>query len=190
MSITLIIVVITTIATIYAWNNKSILSKWIFNPYSIHHYKQYGRFVTSGFIHGSWMHLIFNMLVLYMFGEQVEYIFRSIYGVTGSILFIVMYLGAIIVADIPTFIKNKDNMHYNALGASGGTSGILFSFILFNPTQQLCLYGLLCFPGFLWGVLYIIYSVTLFLSFFSFLFKYLFYTLVILILEFLWMRAQ
>lgn len=69
-----------------------------------------------------------------------------------------MYLLGIIVSDIPSFIKHKDAPYYNALGASGGVSSLLFSFIIFDPTQDLCLYGLLCFPGFIWGALYIVYS--------------------------------
>ncbi|MDH5476556.1 MAG: rhomboid family intramembrane serine protease [Cyclobacteriaceae bacterium] len=159
MSATLIIVIVNVIASIYAWNNVSVMNKWIFNPYTVFHNKEYHRFVTSGFIHGSWMHLIFNMLVLYMFGEQVEYWFMQLYGDMGIVLYVVMFLAAVIVSDIPTFLKNKENSYYNALGASGGTSAILFCYILFNPTQSLCLYGILCFPGVLWGVLYIIYSV-------------------------------
>lgn len=159
MSATLIIVIVNVVASIYAWNNQSILNKWILNPYTVHQKKEYHRFITSGFIHGSWTHLIFNMLVLYMFGEQVEWAFYSIYGDFGVVLFVIMYLAAIIISDIPTYIKNKENIYYNSLGASGGTSAILFSYILFDPTQSLCLYGLLCFPGIFWGVLYIIYSV-------------------------------
>ncbi|MDH5475841.1 MAG: rhomboid family intramembrane serine protease [Cyclobacteriaceae bacterium] len=159
MSATLIIVIVNVIASIYAWNNTSIMGKWIFNPYTVFHNKEYHRFITSGFIHGNWMHLIFNMLVLFMFGEQVESWFTQLYGEVGVVLYVVMFLAAVIVSDIPTFLKNKENSYYNALGASGGTSAILFSYILFNPIQSLCLYGILCFPGVLWGVLYIIYSV-------------------------------
>lgn len=93
-----------------------------------------------------------------MFGSYVEDIFNTIYGTTGTVLYVLMYLLGIIVSDIPSFIKHKDAPYYNALGASGGVSSLLFSFIIFDPTQDLCLYGLLCFPGFIWGALYIVYS--------------------------------
>lgn len=159
MSATLIIVIVNVIASIYAWNNTSIMSKWIFNPYSVNHNKEYHRFITSGFIHGSWMHLLFNMFVLYMFGDTVEQWFTQLYGSVGLVMYIVMFLTAVVVSDIPTYFKNKENVYYNALGASGGTSAILFSYILFDPTQSLCLYGILCFPGVVWGALYIVYSV-------------------------------
>ena len=159
MSITLILVIITSGVSIMAWNNNSMLTKFIFNPYAVFHNNEYHRFITSGLIHANWMHLIFNMFVLFMFGQQVENVFAYVYGDMGLVIYVLLFVLGIIVSDIPTFLKNKHNPHYNALGASGGTASILFSYILFDPAQDLCLYGLLCFPGVLWGVLYIIYSV-------------------------------
>ena len=159
MSLTLLLVAITSGLSILAWNNHSLLSKWVFNPYSIFYNKEYHRFITSGMIHSNWMHLLFNMFVLFMFGQQVELTFTYIYGKLGLVVYGLMYVLGIIVSDIPTFLKNKHNPHYNALGASGGTASILFSYILFDPARDLCLYGVLCFSGILWGVLYLIYSV-------------------------------
>jgi len=159
MSLTLIFVIITAGVSIVSWNNQQLMARFIFNPYTVFHNKEYHRFITSGLIHADWTHLIFNMFVLYMFGQQVEDLFVYTMGDMGWLLYGLLYILGIVVSDIPTFIKNKHNPHYNALGASGGTAAVLFSYILFNPSQDLCLYGILCFPGILWGVLYIIYSV-------------------------------
>lgn len=159
MSLTTILVIITSIISIYAWQNQSLTSKWIFNPYSVNKYGQYHRFITSGFLHGSWIHLIFNMLVLWMFGTQVESIFSAIYGsIIGKVIFGALYILGIVVSDIPTFFKHRHAAYYNALGASGGVSSVLFSSILFNPNQELCLYALICLPGIVWGIAYIVYS--------------------------------
>lgn len=158
MSVTLIIVIVTVLATLYAWKTPDITRKWIFNPYSVKKYNEYHRFITSGFIHNDFIHLLFNMLVFWMFGEQVEQIFTSLYGTLGTILFVALYLLGIIVSDIPTFIKHKEHAYYNALGASGGVSSILFSFILFDPAQKLYLYGILGLPGIVWAAIYVLYS--------------------------------
>ncbi|GAA0892428.1 rhomboid family intramembrane serine protease [Fulvivirga kasyanovii] len=158
MSVTLILVIITVLTSLYAWNNQDILRKWIFNPYSVNEYGQYYRFITSGFIHNDFIHLLFNMLVLWMFGEQVEYIFAAIYGVAGKAIFVALYILGIIVSDIPTYLKHKDHAYYNALGASGGVASVLFSFILFAPAQKLYLYGIIGLPGIVWAALYILYS--------------------------------
>lgn len=158
MTVTLIIVIITVLASLYAWKNDDITRKWIFNPYTVHKYKEYHRFITSGFIHNDFIHLLFNMLVFWMFGEQVEYIFTSLYGTMGIVLFVALYILGIIVSDIPTYLKHKNHAYYNALGASGGVASILFSFILFDPAQKLYLYGLIGLPGIVWAAIYVLYS--------------------------------
>ncbi|MEO0552791.1 MAG: rhomboid family intramembrane serine protease [Bacteroidota bacterium] len=158
MSLTLIFIAVTVVISIKAWNDPALTNRWIFNPYAVKHNKQYYRFLSSGFLHGGFIHLLFNMLVLYMFGEQVEAVFTSAYGVVGKVLFAGLYILGIIISDIPTFLKYKDLPHYNALGASGGVSSILFSYILFDPSSKLYLYGLIGLPGVVWAALYIIYS--------------------------------
>lgn len=158
MSITLILIIIISLVSIYAWQNDSLTGKWIFNPYTINRYNQYYRFLTSGFLHGSWIHLFFNMFVLYMFGRHIEAIFYQIHGLLGLVLYVALFLLGVIVSNIPTYIKYKSAPHYNALGASGGVSSILFSFILFDPISKLYLYGIIGLPGIVWAALYIIYS--------------------------------
>lgn len=161
MSITLILVIITVIASLAAWQKPELIARWMFNPYQVWHRKEYHRFITSGFIHKDMIHLLLNMFVFYLFGDIVERIFGSIFpSPWGSILYVLLYLLAIVVADIPTLIKHRDHHNYNALGASGGVAAILFSYILFQPLEKLCLYGLpfLCFPGILWAAVYVIYS--------------------------------
>lgn len=158
MSVTLILVIATVAATLYGWNNANLQYKWIFNPYAVARNNEYFRFITSGFIHSNWMHLIFNMFMLYAFGRHVEVLFQRVHGELGMFFFLLLYIVGIVISDIPTFLRHKDHPHYNSLGASGGVSSILFSFILFLPIESLCLYGLLCLPGVIWGALYLGYS--------------------------------
>jgi membrane associated rhomboid family serine protease len=157
MDTTLIIIIITSIISIATFNNSSRKYAFLMNPYQIVHRKQYYRVLTSGFLHSDYVHLIFNMLTLYFFGGTVEAYFNMISDY-GTLLYIFMYLAAIIISDIPTLIKYKDVPNYNSLGASGAVSAVVFSSILFSPMTELCLYGILCLPGFIFGVIYIIYS--------------------------------
>jgi len=131
----------------------------MFNPYKIAKRKQYYRFITSGFIHKDWMHLIFNMFTLYFLGEFVEEYFKYNFMDSYFIVYPLFYLSAIVVSSIPTFFKHREHPYYNALGASGGVSSLVFSFILIAPTVPLCLFGILCLPGFILGALYLIYSI-------------------------------
>jgi membrane associated rhomboid family serine protease len=155
MSLTIIFIGITVALSLYAWNNQSIMNKWIMNPYSVQKYQEYYRFLTSGFLHADYGHLFFNMYSLYLFGGIVEPRFVYYFGETqGGILYAALYLIGIIVANTPDFIKNKNNSHYNALGASGGVSSVIFSAILFEPV------GLSIFfmPAFVYAIAYSYYS--------------------------------
>lgn len=160
MSLTIIIVIATVLISLQGWKNNDFQRKWMFNPYSIDQHRQYYRFISSGFIHADQIHLFFNMFVLYMFGEQIEDVFTFVYGISGKFIFIGLYLAAIIISSIPSYIKFRHAAYYNSLGASGGTSALLFSYVIFDPTGGLCLFGIsmLCLPGFLWLILYLIYS--------------------------------
>jgi membrane associated rhomboid family serine protease len=65
---------------------------------------------------------------------------------------------AIIIADIPTYFKNQSRSYYRALGASGGTAATVFASIIILPLSDICLFGLLCLPGFILGTLFLLYS--------------------------------
>lgn len=159
MTVSYILIAITIIASFYAWNNENIFHKWIFNPYQVSQKKQYYRLITSGFIHSSYMHLFFNMFTFYFFSRAIETTFLQLYGESlGIVYFLILYLVGIIVSDIPTFIRHRTNPGYNSLGASGGVSAVVFSFILFFPTEELYLFALIPIPGFILGLLFVIYS--------------------------------
>ncbi len=69
--ITYIIIGITVLVSFMAFNNAKTMSDFMFNPYVIHHRKQYYRFISAGFIHADYFHLFFNMYALYLFGGIV-----------------------------------------------------------------------------------------------------------------------
>lgn len=159
MSVTIILIIITVGISLYAWQNESLMHKWIFQPYAVQRDNSWYRFVTSGFLHADFTHLFFNMFTFYFFGGAVEYTFQALFGpTTGILVYLLVYIGGIIVSDIPTFFKHRNDPPYRALGASGGVASVVFSSILFYPTQDICLYAVLCIPGFILGVLYLMYS--------------------------------
>ena len=158
MTLTYIFIGITVAISLYAWNNADIMNKWIMNPYSVQKYKQYYRFLTSGFLHADYGHLFFNMLSLYFLGGIVEKAFAYNFGEQmGGILYAILYLLGIIIGNIPSYIDHKNDSYYNALGASGGVSSVVFSAILFAPTITFIIY-FFPMPAFLYGILYTAYS--------------------------------
>ena len=70
--ITYTFLTIIVVFSIYCFNDRSAMSKYLFHPYSIYHNKEHYRFLTHAFIHGDFIHLIFNCLALYSFGITLE----------------------------------------------------------------------------------------------------------------------
>ena len=158
--ITLIILAITCLVSAIALTNNELQNKLLFYPYGVETNRELYRYFTSGLVHGSWLHLGINMYVLFMFGQTVEKYYGFHFGSIGPYLYLLMYLGSLLISDIPTFFKHRNNPVYRSLGASGAVSGVVFSFILFDPNQSL-MFIFLPIPIKAWilGILYLIYSV-------------------------------
>ena len=131
----------------------------IFHPVTIRERQQWYRFLTSGFIHADVMHLAINMFVLWSFGTAIEtYYYPAFLGEFSAEKFMLLYFGGIMVSSIPSYIRHNKNANYAALGASGGVSAVVFAAILFEPWQNLYLYGVIAIPQIVAGVAYLAYS--------------------------------
>ncbi|MFZ4262891.1 rhomboid family intramembrane serine protease [Sphingobacterium sp. HJSM2_6] len=146
--------------SIYVFSNPEWYGKLMLHPYSIYRDKSKSYLIlTSGLIHKDWSHLLFNMITFYFFGFGLEAIFVSISGSLGHLLFALLYIVGLILSDIPTIIRQKDQYGYHSLGASGAISAVLFSYILFNPTTKIYIFFALPLPAFVFAGLYIGYCV-------------------------------
>jgi membrane associated rhomboid family serine protease len=158
ISITLIIIIATSIISFVAFNNHKLLDQFIFYPPAVRRGQIY-RFFSCGLIHADFGHLIFNMISLYLFGEAVESKFMEAFGPIGRLVYLGMYVLALAVSVIPTYINNKDNYHYRSLGASGAVSAVIFAGILFFPLAKLGLFFIPIYvAGFLFGIIYLFVS--------------------------------
>lgn len=170
MKITWAIIILTSITSIIAFppNVQSIESirrpEWFdrfkFNAFSISNNNEYHRFFTYGFVHASWMHLFFNMFTLYFFGGFVEKTFAVLFGHWGGLIYLSFYFLAIGVSTLADFFKYKNHSHYNAVGASGAVSAVLFAAILFRPDMKI-MFVFIPIPITAWffGFMFIAYSI-------------------------------
>jgi len=156
--ITYTIIGITVLVSMMTFNKPEMLNELMMNPYKTKNLRQYYRFITSGFIHKDHLHLFMNMFSFYFFGATIETVFGMIWENWGNVYFIMLYLMAIVVSDLPSYFKNKDNPRYNSLGASGGVAAVIFASVVFQPLQYICLFIALCMPGFILGTAYLVYS--------------------------------
>jgi len=80
---------------------------------------------TSMFLHGGWMHLIGNMLYLWIFGNNVE-------DAMGHVRFVIFYLGCGVAAAMGQALTHPDST-IPMVGASGAISGVLGAYALLYP---------------------------------------------------------
>ena len=159
MSATLVIIILTALVSVVCFYSSDSFGGLMFNAYAVKHERQWHRMFTYGFVHSGWGHLFFNMLTLYFFGSVVEQYFAAIWGdTTGLVLYLALYMSAIIVSTIGDFIKFRNDPNYNAVGASGAVSAILFAAILFEPKMGIYIYLIpFAIPGYIFAPLYLLY---------------------------------
>jgi len=142
----------TILTSIWAFYSDNVYARMILHPFSVYRGQRAYTIVSSGFIHADIMHLLFNMLSFSFFAFALE-------PVLGHWQFGVLYFVSLVLSDLPTVYKHKNDEWYHSLGASGAVSAVIFSYILYSPVAPL---GLMLIPGFqmpavLFGALYLIY---------------------------------
>jgi len=157
-SITLVFIIIISLISIMAFSNKEVIKQFQFNAFLIWHKKQLYRMFTHALVHANWEHLLVNMIVLWSFGTAVEHNFQLNFGSNGSYYFISLFICSILLSSLWSLFKQRNNFYYNAVGASGAVSAVLFAAIFFNPWESIYFFGILPMPGIIFGVLYLYYS--------------------------------
>lgn len=159
ITLTISIILLTSLISFTAFSNQKVLDDLIFYPPAITNRNQWYRFITSGLIHADIMHLVFNMYSFYLFGDLVEKTFVQIFGDSGKVIYIVLYVVSLIVCLLPTYFNNQNNYHYRSLGASGAVSAVIFAGIFLYPTMGMGIFPIpFHIPGFVFGPLYLILS--------------------------------
>ena len=156
--ITYILIAVTAVISYLAFQNLSMFDKLQFNAARIIHAKEYYRLISHAFIHAGWSHLIVNMFVLYFFGRGIEQYFGYYFGNRATAYFLLLYIGGILASNLWSLIKHQNNYYYNAVGASGAVSAVLFAFIFLNPWEKLYFFAIIPIPGILFAVGYLFYS--------------------------------
>jgi membrane associated rhomboid family serine protease len=155
LPVTLIIIAITCVVSFMALRNHRLLDDLILWSPAISRKHEYHRLVTYGLVHADFGHLLFNMVTLYFFGRIMENFFGERLGPFGFALF---YIGGLLVSILPSYWKNRDNMQYRSLGASGAVSAVLFAFILLAPWQMIIVL-IVPLPAIVYAVAYTAYSI-------------------------------
>lgn len=151
------LIIITVVVSMKGFQDFSFFEKYKFNVAAVQR-GEYIRLLSAGFLHGSWSHLLFNMLTLYFFAPIVIQAF-------GEIGFFIIYFGSMILGNYFCLYLYKKQSWYSAIGASGGVSGILFGAIAIFPSIGIYFFFIpIPIPGYIFGLLYFGYSVYMMLN--------------------------
>jgi len=151
--LTLILIALNGIMTYQGLKGFTYFNKFAFNVDQVLVNKDYKRLVSSGFLHGNWLHFAFNMITLYLFGSSLE---ASI----GIPAFIALYFGSLIGGHLFALYIHRNHGDYTSIGASGAVSGIVFASIGLFPGMEIGFILLpIHVPAWLFGIAYVLYSI-------------------------------
>lgn len=129
-----------------------LIEKSLLRPYYLMREREYARLITSGFVHADMGHLIFNMITFFFFAFPLE---QHI----GGMRFVALYFIGMVLSEIGTCIKHRNNPQYASLGASGAILAVLFAYIVYFPDRSLIFLLLpVPIPAPLFAVLYLAYT--------------------------------
>lgn len=155
MDFTLNIIIVLIAAQLLLSANADAYEKSVFSIKRLRKNREYHRLISSGFIHSGWMHLFVNSFALYNFSPVLVQTFGSM---TSALIFIASILGSSLVM----WWRKRNLSDYQAVGASGGVSGlVMLSFFLY-PDMQI---GIFLIPGhlpsYIFGILFALISIGL-----------------------------
>jgi rhomboid family protein len=86
--------------------------------------------ITSMFMHGGWLHILSNMLFLYIFGDNVEFNF-------GHAKYLIFYLACGFGAEFTQIVFGGRDSVVPNLGASGAIAGVLAAYVILFPRARI-----------------------------------------------------
>lgn len=149
-SVTLLLVA-NVLTSYWGFRNRPFFDTYKFWVDGILIQKQYVRLAASGFLHAGWMHLAFNMIALDSFGNGLAWR-------TSELQMLLVYAVSLLGGSLLALFLHRNHGDYTAIGASGAVSGLVFACIALDPRMEVGILFLPGMPGWLFGILYVLYS--------------------------------
>ena len=148
----LIIITANVLASMRGFRDYTFFQQYKFSVKAIKRGEKI-RFFSSGFLHVDWQHLLFNMLTFYFFANIV--IVKL-----GVLNFYLVYIFSLLFGNLLSYYFHKNEPHYNAVGASGAVTGIVYAAILLSPGMKMFIYFIpIPIPSYFVGVGYLLSSI-------------------------------
>ncbi len=108
----------------------ALLERCLFRPYWLLRNNEWSTLVTSAFVHADLPHLVFNAFTFWAFAFSLE-------ASMGTPRFLALYAFGLIVSDLGTYYRHRNDPEYRTLGASGAILAVLFAAIVYTPTSSI-----------------------------------------------------
>ncbi|SEW32716.1 rhomboid family protein [Chitinophaga arvensicola] len=151
----IIALAIVFINILFSWkgfNSRTFFNKYAFEVERIRLFREYRRLLTSGFLHVSWKHLLFNMASLLAFSFLLET------NLTAT-AFAIIYFGSLIGGNLLSLYVHRRENDYSAVGASGAICGVIFAAVAMYPDRGVDVGGLFSVPGWVYGLGYLLLAI-------------------------------
>ncbi|MDR1517028.1 MAG: rhomboid family intramembrane serine protease [Dysgonamonadaceae bacterium] len=160
--LTIIIIALTCVVSVWAFGNRDLMNRLVFFPPAVGAGQWY-RLFSYGILHANYTHLFFNMFTFYLFGTYVEEacIF-SLGSQTGAVCYLLLYLTALPISILPSYYGHRSDTSYYGVGASGAVSAVVFAYVLVNPMNFMgVMFIPIMMPAFLFAIIFVAVSVYL-----------------------------
>lgn len=152
-SISLLLILVNVVVSYRGFSSPGFFNRYHFEVERIRVHKEYWRLITSGFLHVSWTHLIFNMISLYFFSAGIEFF-------AGPSFFLLVYFASLVGGSLFSLFVHRHEGSFSAVGASGAICGIIFATIALSPGMSIGFFFLpIGIPAWLYGLIFVIYSI-------------------------------
>jgi len=148
-----LLMILTGLTTWQGLRSSEYTDKYIFDVDAILIYRERYRLLTSGMLHGGWLHFGFNMIALLSFSFLLELFY-------GKLPLLGLYLLSLLGGSLYALYVHRNHGDYRALGASGAVSGVVGASILADPNGSVYLLFIpIEFRAWLFGLLYIVLTI-------------------------------
>src|ERR1700675_4864744 len=124
-----IIVVNVVVFVMELMRGDAFVTQWAAVPAQIVSGHHWITILTAMFMHGSWSHIIGNMIFLWAFAPEIE-------DAMGSVRYLIFYLAGGLVAMLAQVAADQHSMVPN-LGASGAIAAVMGAFIVTYPRDRI-----------------------------------------------------
>lgn len=155
MSLTVVLIILNCLISYkahQAFESNENPDRFLFRPYALSRGKNFPGVILSHFSHANFFHILFNMIALYSFGRVVE-------SITGMFSLLLIYGLAGVTSTLLPYYRYKSDLYYQALGASGCVSGVLFAAIMIYPAMSVQMMFIpIPIPGPIFAIIYLLIS--------------------------------